>query len=303
MYILLIGGGWSNEREISLKGVQSIHETLIDLDHDVEFLDPAYDLDKLLARAEDSDFAFINLHGSPGEDGIVQSMLDRIGCPYQGSDPCGSLLALNKAVSKEIFIHYQIPTPAWKFISSEPKTQGEMGFDSSVIVKPNIGGSSIDLQLIRDNSTLLEAVSSLISQGDQVLLEEYIQGEEITCAVLGDTPLPPVMIKPADNSDLFDFYSKYTPKAAQEICPAPISESLTQKIQDLALKTHTVLGLSDYSRTDFMVHEETPYALEVNTLPGMTNTSLMPQAAGAIGYSYQGLISELVDLGMRKKSK
>ena len=111
------------------------------------------------------------------------------------------------------------------------------------------------------------------------------------------------MIKPADNSDLFDFYSKYTPKAAQEICPAPISESLTQKIQDLALKTHTVLGLSDYSRTDFMVHEETPYALEVNTLPGMTNTSLMPQAAGAIGYSYQGLISELIDLGMRKKSK
>ena len=301
MHILLIGGGWSNEREISLKGVQSIYESLIQLEHDVEFLDPAYDLDKLLNRAENSDFCFINLHGSPGEDGIVQAMLDKAGCPYQGSDTSGSLLALNKAVSKELFVHNYIPTPNWIFLPTEPKSQWEPGFNFPLVVKPNIGGSSIDLELIYEQESLKDTVSQLFAQGDQALLEEYIQGEEITCAVLGDSPLPPVKIQPADSSDFFDFYSKYTPKAAQEICPAPISESLTKEIQDLALQTHKALGLSDYSRTDFIVREETPYALEVNTLPGMTNTSLLPQAAAAVGYSYNELISELINLGMGKK--
>ncbi len=268
----------------------------------MEFLDPAYDLHKLLNRAERSEFCLINLHGSPGEDGIIQSMLESIGCPYQGADTRGSLLALNKAVSKELFTHYQIPTPAWEFLSSAPKTTWESKWDLPLILKPNIGGSSIDINLVHEQEELGDLISQLFSQGDQALLEEYIQGQEITCAVLGDRPLPPVLIQPAQSSKLFDYYSKYTPEAAKEICPAPISKSLTQEIQELALKAHRVLGLSDYSRTDFIVQEETPYALEVNTLPGMTNTSLLPQAAAAVGYSYPELISELIELGMRKKS-
>jgi D-alanine-D-alanine ligase len=124
---------------------------------------------------------------------------------------------------------------------------------------------------------------------------------EITCAVLGTDPLPPILIQPADQSSFFDYYSKYTPQAAQEICPAPVSRELTTLIQELALSAHQKLGLSGYSRADFMVAEDQPYLLEVNTLPGMTATSLFPQAARAVGLSFDQLIARLIELGMQDK--
>ena len=146
---------------------------------------------------------------------------------------------------------------------------------------------------------LLTSLPPLFAKGSEVLLEEDVQGQEITCAVLDTEPLPPILIEPAQEAAFFDYFSKYTPEAAREICPAPISRDLTQRIQDLAVQAHHCLGLSGYSRADFMVRENRPLLLEVNTLPGMTATSLFPQAAQAAGLSFDQLIAKLIELGLQ----
>lgn len=297
MRILLIAGGWSNERDVSLSGSRSIRAALEHLGHEVLFWDPGTQFHELPAVARQADFAFINLHGCPGEDGLIQAMLERLRCPYQGSGPSGSLLALNKAAAKELFVHHKIPTPDWEFIPFLPPDAWSCHLDFPLFIKPNNGGSSLDISQIGSQEDLFMTLTSLLASGCEVLVEESIPGREITCAVLGSEPLPPILIQPAETSGFFDYYSKYTPQAAQEICPAPISQELTATIQDLALKAHQCLGLADYSRADFIVHDDTPYLLEVNTLPGMTATSLFPQAAQAVGLSFQQLIARLIELG------
>lgn len=300
MHILLIAGGWSNEREVSLSGAKAIRQALINLGHEVEFLDPALDFEALPGKGRVADFAFINLHGSPGEDGLVQAILDQVGCPYQGAGPAGSLLALNKTATKILFKQVGIPTPKWEFLPAQPPSDWVPALDLPLFIKPNSGGSSLDVNLVKDLGQLREAMSALFAQGDQVLLEEKITGLEVTCAVLGDEALPPILIKPASTSSFFDYYSKYTPKAAQEICPAPLPAAITARVKELAVKAHKVLGLQGYSRTDFMLKGDVPFALEVNTLPGMTATSLLPQAAKEHGYSFEQLLARLIELGKQE---
>ncbi len=300
MRILLIAGGWSNEREVSLRGSHSIKESLQNLGHKVDFLDPALEFHQLLPRARRNDFAFINLHGAPGEDGLIQTLLEHIGCPYQGSGPQGSFLALHKAAAKELFRWSELPTPDWEYLPCKPDSDWKLKLSLPLVLKPNFGGSSLHISLINDYQELQAKMQTLWDSGWEVLLEQRIQGQEITCAVLGLEPLPPVLIQPAQQSDFFDYYSKYTPQAAQEICPAPISQELTARIQHLALQAHNVLDLQGYSRTDFLVQDDQPYILEVNTLPGMTTTSLLPQAAQARGYSFQALLARLIELGLSK---
>jgi D-alanine-D-alanine ligase len=300
MRILLIAGGWSNEREVSLKGSRAIHAALEELGHEVEFFDPAAGFSALPERAAASDFAFINLHGAPGEDGVIQGMLEQTGCPYQGSGPKGSLLALDKAASKTLFAARGIPTPDWEFVPMPPEPDWRCRLDPPVFLKPHAGGSSLDIVRAVEKDEVRQGVNRLLAQGDYVLIEESISGEEVTCPVLGDRALPPILIRPADASGFFDFYSKYTPQAAEEICPAPIPDELTEEISDLALRCHRDLGLSDYSRTDFLVRDGRPYALETNTLPGMTANSLFPQSAAVVGYSFAELIAELIRLGLSR---
>jgi D-alanine-D-alanine ligase len=297
MRILLIGGGWSNEREVSLKGIRSIHIALEELGHQVEFFDPATGFHELPERAARNDFAFINLHGAPGEDGVLQAVLEQTGCPYQGSGPKGSLLALDKAASKTLYAAQGIPTPDWELVPMPPDPDWRCRLDPPVFIKPHAGGSSLDIERVTASEAIRDKVERLLSQGDYALIEESISGEEVTCPVLGDRALPPILIRPADPSGFFDYHSKYTPQAAEEICPAPIPEELTREITDLALRCHRELGLLDYSRTDFLVREGRPYALETNTLPGMTENSLFPQSAAVAGYSFNDLIAELIRLG------
>ncbi|MFP4284177.1 MAG: D-alanine--D-alanine ligase [Desulfovermiculus sp.] len=301
MHILLIAGGWSNEREVSLNGSQAIGAALKRLGHQVSFLDPSTQYHQLAKMAVKADFAFINLHGCPGEDGLIQALLDRLGCPYQGSGPSGSLLALNKAAAKELFVDCNILTPAWEFLPQPPDENWSCRLRFPLFVKPNNGGSSLDVSQVNTPEDLPASLSPVFARGGEVILEESVPGMEITCAVLGTDPLPPILIQPADQSGFFDYYSKYTPQAAQEICPAPISWKLTSRIQELALSAHQKLGLSGYSRADFMVAEDQPYLLEVNTLPGMTGTSLFPQAAQADGLAFDQLIARLIELGMHDR--
>lgn len=303
MHILLIGGGWSSEKEVSLQGTKAIHKALIQLGHQVEFMDPAFEFQNLITKATKCDFAFINLHGSPGEDGLIQAILDCINIPYQGSNPASSFLALHKASAKEFFKYANIPTPNWEFLPLARKQNWETKLRFPIYVKSNRGGSSVDIFLCEHKNDIDQAIQLLFSKGEEILIEEQIVGQEITCAILGTEPLPPILIKPQRSSSFFDYYCKYTPHAAEEICPAPISLRLTEQIQSIALQVHTLLGLNGYSRTDFMVKDNLPFVLEVNTLPGMTENSLLPKAAQASGYTFEDLLSKLIEMGINRSKR
>lgn len=295
MKVLLIAGGWSSEREVSLSGARNIETALKTLGHEVECFDLEPNMNRLMERAKASDFAFINLHGSPGEDGLVQTMLEAVGCPYQGSGPAGSFLALNKNASKAIFAAQGIPTPLWQLITD---TNQKVTLPVPLFVKPNQGGSSLGMSMVKHDAELPEALAKVFAMGDEPLIEELTPGMELTCAVLGETPLPIIQICPKEGSPFFDYENKYAENGAQEICPAPVDAALTATIQTLALKAHKALGLKGYSRADFIVTNNKPFLLETNTLPGMTTTSLLPQEAAEAGYSFEELIAELIRLGM-----
>lgn len=297
MRVLLIAGGWSNEREVSLSGAAKIHEALLRLGCKVTRLDPAERFDDILELASDSDFAFINMHGTPGEDGLVQAMLEQVDCPYQGSGPQASFLALNKACAKQVFARAGIPTPRWEYLPRRPQAGWSTKLRFPLFVKPNMGGSSLDLCRADNAEELAPAIERIFSRGETVLLEEGVNGQEVTSAILGDKALPLILIQPAGCA-FFDYRCKYTQGGAKEICPAPIPERTTRRVQELSMRAHKAMKLRGYSRSDFMLEGDEPYILEVNTLPGMTPTSLVPQAAHEAGLDFDALIKRLMDLGL-----
>ncbi len=301
MRILLIAGGWSGEREVSLSGARQIEKSMQALGHLVTLFDPARDLRGLQQAVSGQDFAFINLHGSPGEDGLIQSLLERWNLPYQGADARSSMLALNKAVSKQIFEAAGLTTAAWEFVPACHVGDWQPRMPFPLVVKPNTGGSSLGVGIINTAEELEAYLAMPEIAGQDLLAEEMICGEEMTCGVLDGEILPPILIRPK-HGRFFDYDSKYVPGATEEICPAPVSAELTALLQSMARTAHDALGLSDYSRADFMVTTDgTPYLLEVNTLPGMTSTSLLPQEAHAVGLSFEQLLARLIELGLRKK--
>lgn len=301
MHILLIAGGWSEERQVSLSGARQIRNALAGLGHQVDFFDLKPDFSSLVKAAQKADAAFINLHGNPGEDGSVQALLDDIGLPYQGAGPLGSFLALNKNLSKQIFAKHGLPTPAWTMLTGN-NSRPVQGLSYPFVAKPSLGGSSLGMAFISSVHNLDEFLEGHSICSHEIILEEYISGTELTCAVLGDEALPPILIKPG-KSFFFDYASKYEPDGAQEICPAPVEESIVRKISQLALEAHRVLGLRHYSRTDFIMDKDSNlFILETNTLPGMTQTSLLPKAALAAGLDFISLIDRLLSMAVSQNS-
>lgn len=299
MNILLIAGGWSNEREVSLSGAKQIRIALESLGHTVTLLDPLAEFDSIMEAARRHDFAFLNLHGSPGEDGLIQALLNAAGCPYQGSGPEASFLALNKAASKQVCRAGGLVTADWELLVSRPGPAWRPRFGFPAFFKPNTGGSSLGMSLVRHESELPAALDSAFAEGREVLVEPALDGLEVTCAVLGQEALPPILIKPKAGV-FFDYQSKYVQDAAEEICPAPLPGRILDTVRHFAKRAHELLGLSGYSRSDFILTNETPVLLEVNTLPGMTATSLLPKAAAATGLDFPGLITRLIELGLAK---
>ncbi|MBI4804109.1 MAG: D-alanine--D-alanine ligase [Desulfovibrio sp.] len=297
MNILLIAGGWSNERDVSLSGAKQIQAALESLGHAVTFFDPLAEFDSLLETARRHDFAFLNLHGSPGEDGLIQAMLNTAGCPYQGSGPEASFLALNKAASKQVFRDGGLITADWELLVSKPGPTWRPRFGLPAFFKPNTGGSSLGMSLVRTDSELPAALDSAFAEGREVLVEPALDGLEVTCAVLGQEALPPILIKPKAGV-FFDYQSKYVQDAAEEICPAPLPEPILDAVRQAAMRAHGLLGLSGYSRSDFILTGNEPVLLEVNTLPGMTATSLLPKAAAAAGLDFPALMTRLIELGL-----
>ncbi|MBD5641979.1 MAG: D-alanine--D-alanine ligase [Desulfovibrio sp.] len=303
MKILLIAGGWSSEREVSLKSAENMARALTGLGHAVTSLDLQADFDQLVPLALQNDFAFIGLHGAPGEDGLVQAMLDAINIPYQGSGPAGSFLALNKAAAKQLFRHAGLPTADWEFLPARPDPDWKPGLKFPMFVKSNTGGSSLRLGRVTGQEELNAMLNEIFAANEEALLEPEIKGREITCGVLGGQALPPILIEPVVG-DFFDFTSKYLQGGAREICPAPLDAKDTALVQELALKAHAVLGLAGCSRSDFILDAEGKFTLlEVNTLPGMTATSLLPQEAAAIGIDFPQLLQTLIDLGIKRNSQ
>ncbi len=300
MRVLLIAGSWSPEREVSLSGAKAIQNALEERGHTVTLCDPSFDFDNIVNMAKANDVSFINLHGSPGEDGLIQALLTRANCKFQGGDAQSSLLALHKAAAKQIYREVGIKTADWHFLPVKPSSTWQADFSYPLFIKSVLGGSSIDMAKVENFEELHSELDRLFEKKCQIIVEPMIEGIELTCPVLEKDneliALPPIMIKPK-NGTFFDFENKYAlENGAEEICPAPISEEMTKQVQEMALKAHKALGLSCYSRSDFILAEEnTLYMLETNTLPGMTATSLVPLAASKVGISFGELLEILLE--------
>ncbi len=247
---------------------------------------------------QQADIVYMALHGADGENGSVQKVFDEHGIRYTGSGPEGCRLSMDKLAAKEIFIREGILTPKCRSLR-----RGEIfSFDDlplPAVAKPNSGGSSIGISIAHDRDELKNALELAFQQEDQILIEEFIRGRELSCGVLDGKALPVIEIIPKEG--FYDYKNKYQAGAALEVTPAPISPSATEKVQRLAEQVFSALKLSVYARIDFLLTEdEDAYCLEANTLPGMTPTSLLPQEAAAIGIDYISLCEKIIALSLEK---
>lgn len=303
--VALLCGGTSGERAVSLDSGQGAKEALLEAGFQVVMLDPSIKEDRITLVSEHFDVAFLALHGEGGEDGTIQGMLEILGIPYIGSGVAASALAINKAKSKMIYRAANVPTPAsfsyTRLSDVDIDTiEEELGFPC--VVKACNEGSSNGVYIVSSVDNLREALERAFSYGSEVLVEQYIDGREFTVAVVGNNDieaLPVIQIVPA--SGYYDYEAKYAPGGSQHLCPAPIPEELSAKMQDFALRAHKALGCAGVSRSDFIVDANSnAWVLETNTIPGMTATSLLPDAARAKGYSFAQLAKRLIDLAFEK---
>ncbi|MEN8140063.1 MAG: D-alanine--D-alanine ligase [Thermodesulfobacteriota bacterium] len=303
--LALIAGGKSGERDVSLAGASGVSAALDKGRYNVRQYDPAIDLARLADDAPGLDVAFILLHGPLGEDGAMQGFLDLLGLPYQGSGILGSALAMDKDRAKKAYVEAGLPVAPWRLAKAgqsfdQAACCAELGLP--LVIKPLSQGSSLGMAIVQQESELAAALEDAFKYGDEVMVEAFIKGREITGGVLGNArpePLPLVEIIPGADYPFFDYQAKYTKGASEEICPAQVSDDIRQRAQDYALRAHDALGLKGYSRTDMMVDASgNIYVIETNTIPGMTPTSLLPQAARAHGLEFAQFIDRLIELAM-----
>jgi D-alanine-D-alanine ligase len=290
----VLAGGPSSEREISLRSGQAVHKALIQEGLDAFFVDVRDNIYDII-KSNKMDVAFIALHGKFGEDGTVQRILESAGIRYTGSGPNASQKALDKIASKGEFIKNGIPTPAY-FVLERSGLSREVisSVKLPVVVKPQFEGSSIGLSVVKDRSLLEEAVIEGFSHDKKVLLEEYIDGRELTVGILDDKPLPAIEIVPKNH--VYDYTAKYSDPDTKYLVPAPINEREASRAGSLGCKAHAALGCRSFSRADMILDASgNIFVLEVNTIPGMTERSLLPKAAAAIGFSYNKLCVKMVE--------
>ncbi len=306
MRLALIAGGKSSEREVSLKSGAQVYEALDKNKYDIRRYDPLTDLERLVREARDLDVALIIMHGRGGEDGAMQGLLDLLEIPYQGSGVLGSAVAMNKELSKALYQLCGLKVPgalAFNRQKAPSPKEIEARLGLPVVIKPANEGSSIGVTLARDLTELERGLAAAFELDPRVLVEEFIKGTEVTGGVLGNSDpkaLPLVEIIPSSSYVFFDYEAKYQPGASTEICPARLDPETTHRAQQCALAAHAALGCRGYSRTDMMVQDGKIYVLETNTIPGMTATSLFPQAAKAAGLEFPDLLDTLIRLALEK---
>ncbi len=295
--ITVMLGGPSAEREVSLRTGAAVAKALRSLGHDVHELDPQTTDWNL---PEKTDVVFLALHGTYGEDGTVQRQLDFLGVPYTGCDAEASRLAFDKVLTKQKCIEAGVPTAKY-FTVNSPATVLPKNFPLPLVVKPSRQGSSVGLQFVEHAGDWSQALTEALKFDSEVLVEEKIAGRETTVGILGGKVLPVVEVRPKAGS--YDYQNKYTAGATEYFCPADFDAATTKRIQDAALGAFTAIGGRDYARVDVMVRADgSPVVLEVNTLPGMTETSLLPKAAAAAGMNYAALCQRMIDLALARKT-
>ena len=305
--LALIAGGKSSEREVSLKSGAQVYQALDQDKYDIRRYDPLTDLERLVREAKELDAALIIMHGRGGEDGSLQGLLNLLEIPYQGSGVLASALAMNKELSKTIYQQAGLKVPrALTFNRSESPSPREIeaALGLPVVIKPVHEGSSIGISMAGTLEALQTGLAAAFALDNRVMVEEFIQGTEVTGGVLGNAnlqALPLVEIIPASTYAFFDYEAKYQPGATQEICPARLDPELTRRAQECALTAHKALGCRGYSRTDLMIREQDIFVLETNTIPGMTATSLFPQGAKAAGIDFPALLDTLINLALEKE--
>ena len=339
MKIAVLCGGYSRERDVSASTGTGVARALRSRGHRVALVDPFLGLDDMpedmdalfttedrdelfsvremepdlealrakrpgrqmigpgvLALCEHADVAFLALHGGDGENGRLQATLDMYGIPYTGSGYLGSAIAMDKEVSKNMFRHCGVPTA-----ESVVLRRGEeaKAFPLPCVVKPCSGGSSVATAIVREPGELAAALQAAFDCGEKVLVEQYIAGRELTVGVMDGEAMPVIEIRPL--CGFYDYKNKYQAGLTEEICPAPISSEDTARVQKLAVEACAALHVEAYGRADFLMDEEGRlFCLEVNTLPGMTPTSLIPQMAAAMGMDYGQLCEKIIEVSLRK---
>lgn len=341
MNIVVLAGGLSPERNVSLSTGTMVTEALRSLGYHVALVDmflgvegaaltslfdaPVSDADKKVGRAAPdldevrrsrpgsgaslfgpgvlelcamADLVFLALHGACGEDGRVQAAFDLMGIPYTGSGYLGSAIAMDKDLTKRL-VEDVVNTPGWKTVDyTADEIDGLV--DSArlpCVIKPVASGSSIGVSIAHTKEDLRHALNDGLASGGRTVLEQFIQGRELQVAILEDEALPSIEIIPKQG--FYDYENKYQPGAAQEVCPADIPAEAERKLREAALRVYRTLGLSVYSRADFILDADgEPWFLEINTLPGMTPTSLVPQEAAAVGISYAQLCQRIVEASL-----
>lgn len=304
--IAVVAGGWSKERQVSLRSGDAVFRALNRSRYEVNRFDPQDDLDLLVSLKREIDLAFVLLHGRYGEDGCFQGFLDVLGIPFVGSGVLSSAMALNKKVAKEAYRRGGLLV-ARDVLLHRGETQSleelERTLGLPVVVKPVSEGSSIGVSVCRAGEELHAGIQEAFRYDSEVIVEEYIGGREVTCCVVGNRELetlPLVEIVPHQKFRFFDYEAKYTPGATREVCPAPLGEPLAERIRGVGRAAHRTLECSVWSRTDMIVREEEIYVLETNTIPGMTENSLFPLAARAAGITFPELLDRLITFSLEQ---
>lgn len=288
-------GGLSAEREVSLKSGTAVHEALLDLGYDAVAIDVGRDLAAVLA-SERIEAAFIALHGRYGEDGCVQGLLELMQIPYTGSGVLASALAMHKLYSKQTFAAGGILTAPFRhFLRGETVSLTDLPFGLPVVVKPVQEGSSVGISIVKQESDLEAALELAFRHDDEILVEQYIKGQEVQVGILDDRPIGAIEIVP--KKEFYDFEAKYSDGMAEHIFPARLEAPLYEKAQQTGLAAHRALGCKGYSRVDLLVTEAGDcFVLEVNTLPGMTALSLLPEiAAKGAGLTFEALVERIIE--------
>lgn len=301
MKIGVIMGGISSEREVSLSSGREILKYINFNGYEgVEIvLDSKMDI---YEKIQGIDFALLALHGKYGEDGTIQSILDSLEVPYSGCGMVSSAVCMDKDLTKCVLRSKGLLTADWFIVRSlaDLKESSVKALGYPVVVKPNRGGSSVATFICHNFSEVVHGVKEGLLVDAEVMVEEFVQGDEITVPILDGEALPTLIIKPLKGG-FFDYQSKYEEGGAEEVI-IEYEEPLKQVLIEMALKTFKVLKCDVYARVDFIVREGIPYILEINTLPGMTKTSLFPKSAKGIGLSYQGLLEKIIEASLRLRS-
>ncbi len=305
MKVGVIAGGVSSEREVSLRSGTAVFNALKELGYNVVFIDADRNICQRLGE-EKIDVAFLVLHGGWGENGGIQGMLEVMGIPYTGSGILASSMAMDKEVTKKIFLYHGIPVPPFKVVRRD---EIEAFLDSlsqiisfPCVVKPAEEGSSVGVSIARDKEELNISLIEAFKYGDRAIVEKFIEGREIHIGVLGGRALGGVEVKP--KKGFYDYEAKYTKGLTEYILPPEIDKSLYEKLKELGLKAHKALGCKGGTRVDIILDKENnPYVLEVNTIPGMTETSLLPKIAQLEGYDFKALVREILELALKENEK